>query len=385
MGMDKEFKAALSSLKKIDFTTSTQMEVNVFETTIRYLGGLLSAYDLSGHRILLEKATALGEMLYLAFDTPNRMPVARWKWQNTALGYEQEAKKQTLLAEVGSLTLEFTRLSQLTGDPKYYDAIARITNVFEQCQNDTKIPGLWPTHLNAMDIDFTKDNTFTLGGMADSMYEYLPKQHMLLAGQTDQYKNMYNAAIAAAKDKVFFRPLTPDNLKILISGTVKRNSASTRLIPQGEHLGCFVGGMMSLAAKIFQNDHDLETARELVDGCLWAYESMPTGIMPEIFTALPCEESDRDKCTWDEQTWQKAVLFKANRGLSQFGDSYKEEAQSIIKESALAPGFTAINDARYILRPEAIESVFVLYRITGDRVLQGEQNEVWKASVLKPS
>lgn len=384
MGMDEEFKEALSSLKKIDFSISTSTEVNLFETTIRYLGGLLSAYDVSGHKhkILLEKATALGEMIYMAFDTPNRMPVARWRWESTALGFEQSAKKETLLAEIGSLTLEFTRLSQITGDPKWYDAIARITDIFEECQNRTSYPGLWPTSLNAQQADFGTGLKFTLGGMADSMYEYLPKQHLMLAGQTDQYRNMYTQALETAKQKMFFRPLTRDNKKILIPGSIKRSpgkAKTAQLIPQGEHLGCYAGGMVALAAKIFQQDEELQTARELVDGCIWAYESMPTGIMPEIFTALPCEEADRENCTWDEKVWQKAVLYQSNRGVMDYGDAYVEEAKSVIKESSLVPGMTKIKDARYILRPEAIESVFVLYRITGDQTLQDKAWEMFQS------
>jgi len=83
MGLEKEFTVAVAALKKIDFSTTELDTVNVFETTIRYLGGLLSAYDLSRgrHPILLEKAVQLSDMLYAAFDTPNRMPVARWDWK----------------------------------------------------------------------------------------------------------------------------------------------------------------------------------------------------------------------------------------------------------------------------------------------------------------
>lgn len=384
MGMKDEFKAAMSGLKKIDFTTSTLKEVNVFETTIRYLGGLLSAYDVSGHqyRILLETATALGDMLYLAFDTPNRMPVARWDWQSTALGYAQEAQKQTALAEIGSLTLEFTRLSQLTNDPKYYDAVARITNTFEECQNKTSYPGLWPTSLNAMQQNFSKGLSFTLGGMADSMYEYLPKQHMMLAGQTDQYKIMYSTALEAAKSKLFFRPLTHDNRNILVPGTIKRSpgrSKVAQLVPHVEHLGCFAGGMVALAAKIFQKPDDLETARELVDGCLWAYEVTSSGIMPENFSAMPCEKAERQKCRWDEKEWQKAVLHEYGRAVRKFDNSSVEVAKDFIKRNHLPPGFSRIKDSRYILRPEAIESVWVLYRITGDETLQEKAWDMFQA------
>lgn len=82
MGLDDDFEQALAALDKIDFTTTQDTQLNVFETTIRYVGGFLGAYDLSGgkHPILLQKAQQLGEMLYKAFDTPNRMPQSRWDW-----------------------------------------------------------------------------------------------------------------------------------------------------------------------------------------------------------------------------------------------------------------------------------------------------------------
>lgn len=82
MELRDDFELAVSGIGTISFNSSSDDEINVFETTIRYLGGFLSAYDLSGHDILLEKAIELGEMLYVAFDTPNRMPVTRWNWKS---------------------------------------------------------------------------------------------------------------------------------------------------------------------------------------------------------------------------------------------------------------------------------------------------------------
>jgi mannosyl-oligosaccharide alpha-1,2-mannosidase len=70
MEMAEEFGIALTAIKDIDFGVSTEETLNVFETTIRYLGGLLSAYDLSGERVLIEKAVEDGEMLYVAFRHP---------------------------------------------------------------------------------------------------------------------------------------------------------------------------------------------------------------------------------------------------------------------------------------------------------------------------
>ena len=83
MGMTDEFEEALAALEHIDFTsTNSATQINVFETTIRYLGGLLAANDLTKgeYPILLRKAVEVGDFLYGAFDTRNRMPQSRWQW-----------------------------------------------------------------------------------------------------------------------------------------------------------------------------------------------------------------------------------------------------------------------------------------------------------------
>jgi mannosyl-oligosaccharide alpha-1,2-mannosidase len=177
MGLHDEFNNAVKAIKEIDFSTCALDQLNVFETTIRYLGGFLSAYDLSGGKypILIQKATEMGDMLYKAFDTPNRLPITRWNFKAALGGAEQEADDSVLVSEIGSLTLEFTRLSQATGDPRYFDAVQRITDVFDAQQDKTKLPGMWPVVVNAKAGDFADYSGFTIGGMADSLYEYLPK------------------------------------------------------------------------------------------------------------------------------------------------------------------------------------------------------------------
>ncbi|MCJ1321508.1 hypothetical protein MMC15_006853 [Xylographa vitiligo] len=338
MGFKKEFMNAVSSLDKIDFSRSSGEEINVFETTIRYLGGFLSAYDLSGHASLLTKAVELGEMLYVAFDTPNRMPNTRWKWKDAATGKPQEAAAYTIVAEIGSLSLEFTRLSQLSGDPKYFDAVQRISEQFLRYQNQTRLAGMWPVIVTPENADFVSDNTFSLGAMSDSLYEYLPKvQYMLLGGLHKEYRDMYEAAIATAKQHNFFRPLNKDNLDILVSGLVKVYEGRVELVPEGQHLVCFAGGMIGIASQIF-GLNDLSTARKLVDGCIWSYASTPAKIMPETFRLIPC----KGDCMWNEAEWRKEVL-------------------------------------NYQTEPEAIESVFILYRITGDTTLQDKAWDMFQA------
>ncbi|KAF1990984.1 glycoside hydrolase family 47 protein [Aulographum hederae CBS 113979] len=372
MGLEREFKVAVEAVAGIDFGTAGEDVLNVFETTIRYLGGLLAAYDLSGGRfpVLLEKAREVGGMLMGALDTPNHMPVTRWDWQLSAFSEtEMEASNHAIASEVGSLTLEFTRLAQLTGEDRFYDAVQRITDEFERAQNGTRLPGLWPMMLNVRRLMFHTDNTFTLGGMSDSLYEYLPKQYLLLGGRVEQYQSMYTYALETAKKYLFFRPLHPENADILISGTTKMNGVGNpHLDPQGQHLTCFVAGMVALGAKAFEQPDDLAVAEKLMHGCIWAYDAMATGIMPELFRSAPCE--DANNCTWSDERWYDGVnaFYKHQEGEKDASPAAR--ARRLIELNKLPKGFTEITDGRYLLRPEAIESVWVMYRVTGDRKYQ---------------
>lgn len=248
------------------------------------------------------------------------------------------------------MTLEFTRLSQLTGDAKYFDAVQRVTDMFERHQNETFISGLFPRSIDPVDECFDHDGTFTFGAGADSLYEYFPKQHMLLGGAVDQYQHLYERAIEAGKKHLFFRPLNPQGQDILISGTVIANSAGdTRLVPEGEHLACFVGGMVGIGSQIFNRPKELDIARKLVDDCIWAYDCMPSGIMPEIFSVRPC--TDSNDCKWSEKKWVKAIVDERMvHAATERLQETKLYPSQIIREEGLPKGCTAIKDKRYLLR-----------------------------------
>ena len=83
MDLKDEFEEAVEAVKDIDFTTSPRNDIPLFETVIRYLGGLVAAYDVSdgAYRILLDKAVELADILMGAFDTPNRMPMTFYLWK----------------------------------------------------------------------------------------------------------------------------------------------------------------------------------------------------------------------------------------------------------------------------------------------------------------
>lgn len=84
--------------------------------------------------------------------------------------------------------------------------------------------------------------------------------------------------------------MTKEDHDILVSGLVGSDgNAAPILEPSCQHLVCFAGGMVAIAAKIFECPNDLPIARKLVDGCIWACQSMPTGIMAEVSPFIPCD------------------------------------------------------------------------------------------------
>lgn len=348
MGLKDEFYHAAAAAVAIDFgnTTEGTTSINLFETTIRHLGGLLSAYDLSSERALLDKAEELGDLLYIAFDTPNRIPGFWLNFEDARAG-RQLAGTHDPSASPTSLSLEFTRLAQLTGKDKYYDAIDHVSRFLERTQEESKLPGMWPAMINFRQEDVRGDNSFALGALADSLYEYLPKMYILVGGRdgAEAYKKMYRRAMEVVTEHILFRPMLPKSEDILFAGTAfVHDDGAIQLVPEGQHLHCFLGGMFALAGKMFNDPEHVSIGERLARGCAWVYNSFPTGLMPEYFSLLECPSLK--PCSWDESLWDKEG------------------------NTSLAKGFRHARDPRYQLRPEAIESLFILYRITGQEDLR---------------
>ena len=346
MGMEEEFAEAVDAAVGIDFGPKDSGDVNVFETVIRYLAGFIAAYDISGcnDERVLQKAVEVGNMVYASFDTPNRMPVPRWDPRAASEGIEQLPPLRGGIAEMASASVELTRLSQLTGDMRYFDAILRVTNVLDEKQNSTRFPGLWPLAVNFRQLDFSDGLEFTLGAQSDSAYEYLPKMFQLLSGvgePASQYARMYNYAMDTVIHKLVFRPMVEDKADILVSDSLKAGHKDFT----GQHLTCFAGGMFALGGRLVQNETHVDIGRKLADGCAWTYKHAPIGIMPEIFTMPACPTLS--EC---EYTGQPG-----------------------------ASPFSKVHDAQYLLRPEAVESIFYIYRVTGDPVYQDTAWEMFQS------
>ncbi|KAK3387533.1 family 47 glycosyl hydrolase [Podospora didyma] len=293
MGLDAEFNATLPVVGALDWARTADSSINVFETTIRHLGGLLSAYDLSGERVLLLKAIELGDMLYMAFDTPNRMPPFWLNFAQAKAGTQRAGAADPSAAPT-SLSLELTRLSQLTGNPKYFDATDRVKKFLARTQETTQLPGMWPVQMDFANERAWESRDFTLGALADSLYEYLPKMSALLGGHDAAYERMYTRAMDVVERHLLFRPMLPHGDDILFSGNARvllekeGVQQHVELVPEGQHLGCFAGGMFGLGGKLFGIEKHVEIGERLARGCAWAYDAFAAGVMPEIFGMIPC-------------------------------------------------------------------------------------------------
>ncbi|KAI0000269.1 glycoside hydrolase family 47 protein [Xylariaceae sp. FL0662B] len=392
MGMTDEFEEALREVEKIDFTTTEfRSEIPVFETTIRYLGGLVAAYDVSGqlsrYEILLKKAVELAEILMGIFDTPNRMPILYYNWKPASASQPKRAGSSVSIAELGSLAMEFTRLAQITKENKYYDAVARITDaLYEWEERGTSIPGIFPERVDATGCNRTAEalaaakeaalkeeqqplerrssagdldgedsdggksvaskkqklqecipqglapsgygEQYSMGGSQDSTYEYFPKQWLLLGGLEPKYKTLHLKTAEAVKKWLLYRPMIPDNRDILFSAKINtQGDPQVDALMEWEvtHLTCFIGGMFGLGGKIFDVPEDVEIAKKLTDGCIWAYETTPSGIMPEGASVVPC--AGVNNCHWNETLyweWLDPLFASRNAQIEDFENHQKE-------------------------------------------------------------
>ncbi|XP_017875443.1 endoplasmic reticulum mannosyl-oligosaccharide 1,2-alpha-mannosidase [Ceratina calcarata] len=329
MGLNNEYLEARTWVEKnLVFTVSR--DVNLFEVTIRVLGGLLSAYHLSGDKIFLNKANALGERLMPAFSTSSGVPFSDVNLgTKTAHGPRWGPDSST--SEVTSIQLEFRDLSRSTGDPKFEEAAAKVSDHVHQLE---KHDGLVPIFINANTGQFRDHATITLGARGDSYYEYLLKQ-WLQTGKTINYlRDDYLSGIAGTQKHLVRR--TAINKYLFIAELV---GANRDLTPKMDHLTCYLGGTLALGVHHGLPSDHMDLANEIVKTCYHTYAIQPTFLAPEI-TYFNIQNAEGDKSM----------------------DMYVK-----------------VNDAHNLLRPEFIESLFYMWYFTGNKTFQDWGWQIFQA------
>lgn len=165
LGMEEEANEA-KQLVFSQLSFNVDDEVQVFEITIRLLGALQSAYELDSDKKFLTLAIDLADRLLPAFNTPTGMP---YRYVHLQTGALRDSINNP--AEIGTLMMEFGKLSKLTGNMKYYEAAKKA--IMEVYKRRSKI-GLVGLQINVLTGNWTNTES-SIGAMIDSYYEYLFK------------------------------------------------------------------------------------------------------------------------------------------------------------------------------------------------------------------
>lgn len=120
MGLEEEFKQGRDWIaENFDINLATT-DLSVFETNIRFVGGLLTCFALTGDVIFRDKAEQVARKLLPAFQTQTGIPHSLINIKTgSSKNYGWASGGCSILSEVGTLHLEFAYLSDVTGDPVY--------------------------------------------------------------------------------------------------------------------------------------------------------------------------------------------------------------------------------------------------------------------------
>lgn len=351
MGCNDELEDAKSWVDK-ELTYDVSTSVSVFETTIRMLGGLLSAHYLSksDDTVYLEKAVELGNKLISAFNTPSGIPLVDVNLHSESQGAEGFPALGASTAEIATLQLEFKYLSNLTGEAYFWDAAEKVMSILDANQfsspgvYNADYDGLAPIYVNQHSGKFNK-NLIRLGSRGDSYYEYLLKQYL----QTNEeiYLDMYKHAFNGIK-KHLVAESYPN--KFVFLGELP-TGINGELDTKMDHLVCFIGGLFALGAteglteaeartKSFWDEfheEQLALGKEIGKTCYHMYHDTPgTGLSPEI------------------------VVFNLDPALN------PKSAPNKVTSSFDGDFYIKSSDRHNLQRPETVETLYVLYKITGD-------------------
>ncbi|KAG7293070.1 hypothetical protein NEMBOFW57_003116 [Staphylotrichum longicolle] len=373
-----------------ELTWDQDQDVNTFETTIRMMGGLLSAHYLStefpdlapiadddpgkpGEDLYLEKAKDLADRLMAAFESPSGVPYASVNLGKSVGILSHADMGASSTAETTTLQLEFKYLAKLTGEKDFWDKAERAMQLVDD--NGAK-DGLVPIFIFATTGKFSGEN-IRLGSRGDSYYEYLIKQYLQTNKKEPIYQEMWREALQGVR-KHLITYTEPSQFTIIGE---RPSGLGGDLSPKMDHLVCFMPGTIALAATgglteqeakklptwTKQDEADMQLARELMQTCWGMYKWMATGLAAEItyfnIGRPPLPESAPHKAPADfdpapDAEWRKAFDVRPA-------------------------------DTHNLQRPETVESLFYMWRITLSNantippVTRDNMESFWLAETLK--
>ncbi|XP_065221293.1 mannosyl-oligosaccharide 1,2-alpha-mannosidase IA [Planococcus citri] len=312
MGLHDEFKRGRDWVaENLNFDNINQ-DLSVFEINIRFVGGLLSCYALTGDVLFRDKAEQVANKLLPAFQTPTGIPYSLVNFKTGYIkNYGWASGSSSILSEFGTLHLEFSYLSDVTGNNIFKEKVERIRKVLKDTE---KVKGLYPNYMNPKTGKWGQHH-MSMGGLGDSFYEYLLKSWIQSGKEDEDAKEMFEDAM----DAVLKHMLQTSPGGLMYISDLKYDKLEHKM----DALACFSGGLFALGSHTLQDAMSkdyLKTAEGITNTCHEAYNRSYVKLAPESFRFIESAEA-------------KAVKS---------------------------------NEKYYILRPETVESYFTLWRITKD-------------------
>ena len=333
----------LNYIKTIDFKYTGKTRVSLFETTIRYIAGMLSAYDLlqepglaylapkSAVVTLLKQTITLTNTMTYTFDqsTTGIPHNDLYPHNKTDNGLTSNG-----LATTGSLILEWGRLSDITDEQKYRLLTAKAQSYLLKPEPAAAepFPGLLGTRINIETGKF-EDASGGWGASTDSFYEYLIKMYVYDPVRYNSYKDRWVLAASSTMEYLASHPGSNPDLTFLSSYT------GTRTVQISGHLACFAGGNFVLGGSVLNRQDYIDFGLNLTAGCHHTYKSMRSKIGP---------------ASW---SWN---VRNDTEGMPEHNTHFN------------------VSNPEYDLRPEVIESYYYAYRITGNQMYR---DWAWEAFV----
>ncbi|KAF9026548.1 glycoside hydrolase family 47 protein [Hymenopellis radicata] len=395
LGFDSEYERALTMVKNVKFDLRDGEFAPFFETIIRYMGGMLSAYALTGDKILLDRAEELAQKLDPVFDTMSSFPLYG---VNPTTG-ATVGPHIGILAEIASLQMEYSYLAKASGKKIYFDRANRIIRALELADLQYT-GGMFPIGWNLRTAQ-PDDFRLSVGAQADSAHEYLLKQYLLTAKSDKANLEMYIRATTHIINNLLFLSPTRHMLYATDTSTTTHDK-SAKPSHIFEHLSCFLPGLLILGvhslplnnlaslgidlndmaakgdfgyagqgyrrlSKWNLRDIHLWAAEGLTETCWLMYADQPTGLAPDEIVMMGKAQSRSGPGI----SWMDALESWKNSGARGFPPGVGDKKPVVFSEDERLRGAIkgrdyAVKKYPYLLRPETLESLYLMWRVTGD-------------------
>jgi mannosyl-oligosaccharide alpha-1,2-mannosidase len=325
MNMTEEFQMGRNWIQKELNIEAVDSPMSLFETVIRFVGGLLSCFALTNDQMFLLKAREISDKMLPAFNTETGLPLSLVNPKTgQSANYPWASSGSSILAEVGTQHLEFVYLSDMSGDQRFKEKVVHVRKFLDSLSKP--YDGLYRNYINPKTGQWG-DDQISVGALGDSFYEYLIKSWIQSNGEDLMARQMYDKSVDAIEKHL----IQTSNSGLTYLAQMNFGQLEHKM----QHLTCFAGGMFAIGGQSLSDSHKrnhyLQLGANLTKTCHESYARTATKIGPEAFYFTE-----------------------------------KEEA-------------VALNDGEkyYILRPEVIESYFYLWRLTHE---QKYRDYAWSAA-----